>query len=187
MTIAQVIRDRRAQRDYLDQPVTPATIDALIATAVWAPSGMNAQPWRFIVVDDRATLTQWAELAKAHLAADAATPAALRPALADPAFNIFYNAPVLVVICATTPDPMAKIDCCLAAQTFMLAAHEAGLATCWIGLAQPWLDSPAGRERLGFGDEAHPVAPLLLGWPAERPPAPDRRPARIDYVVNPQA
>jgi nitroreductase len=54
---------------------------------------------------------------------------------AIPDFHIFYNAPVLIVIVATLPDPMVAQGCCLAAQSLMLSAHARGLETCCIGFA----------------------------------------------------
>uniref|UniRef100_B0T0M8 Nitroreductase n=1 Tax=Caulobacter sp. (strain K31) TaxID=366602 RepID=B0T0M8_CAUSK len=183
MTVTNAIRARRAHRDYLDKPVARSQVAALIETATWAPSGMNAQPWRFVVVDDPGALAALAAQAKARLlAAGDAAPAVLSEMLARPEFHIFYNAPVLVVICATTTDDMAGKDCCLAAQTLMLAAHDEGLGTCWIGLAESWLSTPEGKRALGLDETDRPIAPLILGWPATAPDNPGRRPAKIDFV-----
>lgn len=44
MTIAQTIRTRHARRDYLDKPVNRAVIEDVIGAALWAPSGVTAQP-----------------------------------------------------------------------------------------------------------------------------------------------
>ncbi|HWL61826.1 MAG TPA: nitroreductase family protein [Steroidobacteraceae bacterium] len=69
-------------------------------------------------------------------------PPALRAMVSDGAFSMFYHAPVLVLVIATTAGEQAREDCCLAAQTFMLAARDRGLGTCWIGLARAWLNLP---------------------------------------------
>ena len=45
--------------------------------------------------------------------------------LNDPQFNIFYHAPVLLIVLARLDDAQAREDCCLAAQTLMLVAR------CW--------------------------------------------------------
>lgn len=89
--------------------------------------------------------------------------------VADPAFNIFYNAPVLVVVCATLPDPMVRHDCTLAAATLMLAAHAKGLGSCWIGFSEPWLALPATWRELGIPEGHMPVAPVILGYPPTIP------------------
>lgn len=62
-------------------------------------------------------------------------PAQERVTLSDPELNIFYQAPVLLIVLAKSNEPQARMNCCLAAHTLMLAAGEATLGTCWIGLA----------------------------------------------------
>ena len=66
--------------------------------------------------------------------------------LSDPAANIFHNAGTLVIICAKMNGIQPAEDCSLAAQNLMLAAHAAGLGTCPIGLARPWLNPPQVRR-----------------------------------------
>jgi nitroreductase len=157
----------------------------VIAAAIQAPSGVNRQPWSFVAVTDRRLLERCSREAKAHLLASlSANPhlSAFREHLASPAFNIFYNAPALIVICATEPDPMAQQDCCLAAATLMLAAHGRGLGTCWIGFAQPWLNQSAGKAALGIPADHLPVAPIIIGRPRGETPAPPRREPAITWI-----
>lgn len=185
MDLLQAIRGRRAIRDYADKALTESAIRSLIDEAVWAPSGVNLQPWCFFVVDNPAALAAYSAEAKSLMLRQADKHLELpqlREMLASPEFNIFYNAPVLVVICATTPDEMALKDCCLAAQTLMLAAHAQGLGSCWIGFAEAWLNSPAGKAKLGIPAEYRPVAPIILGYP-KGPVAPaERRTPDIRHV-----
>ena len=49
-----VIFSRKSVRSYTDQAVTDAQIETLLRAAMAAPTGMNAQPWRFVVVRDQA-------------------------------------------------------------------------------------------------------------------------------------
>src|ERR1019366_10750989 len=95
--------------------------------------------------------------------------------LADPGFNIFHDAPILVIVCATSDEPQAAEDCCLAAQNLMLAAHAAGLGTCPIGFSRPWLRLPETQKELGIDAGYMPIFPVVVGHPAEHPPAPGRR------------
>ena len=139
MDVIDAIRGRRAVRDYAADEIGREQIAELIGTAVLAPSAMNRQPWSFTVVRDRARLQRWSSAAKAHaLAGLAGRPGLehLREALESSGFNIFYNAPALVVISATQQDEFTAADCALAAQTLMLAAYARGLGTCWIGFAR---------------------------------------------------
>jgi nitroreductase len=186
MDVVEAIHGRRAVRDYVEQTPPDSVIQSLIGEAVWAPSGVNLQPWSFFVVNDRATLASFSAEAKALMRAqsDAHPEAAhLRAALVSPQFNIFYNAPVLIVICSTTPDDMAEKDCCLAAQTLMLAAHAQGLGSCWIGFSEVWLGTAAGKARLGIPETFRPVAPIIVGYPKGPSPVTERRAPDIRFVT----
>lgn len=48
------MRARRATRHFLPEAVDRTLVERLLAAAQWAPSGFNAQPVRFLVVEDRA-------------------------------------------------------------------------------------------------------------------------------------
>jgi len=185
MDLLTAIHSRRAVRDYLDRPLTEEVVAALADAAVWAPSGINLQPWRFFLVEGRERLAAFSDKAKAHIVATAAEHpelTAVRGHLASPDFNIFYNAPALMLICATSPDEMALKDCCLAAENLMLAATALGIGSCWIGFSEAWLASDEGKAELGVPAGCRPVAPIILGYPASAPPAPPRRAADIRRV-----
>jgi nitroreductase len=61
--------------------------------------------------------------------------------LADPTLNLFYSAPVLILISGRKNALWKAEDCALAAQNIMLGAVASALGTCWIGLCQPFLDT----------------------------------------------
>jgi nitroreductase len=73
--------------------------------------------------------------------------------------------PALILISAKMDSPWAVADCALAAGNLMLSACAAELGTCWIGLAQEWLDTPEGKSMLGQPTKAVPVAPIIVGKP----------------------
>lgn len=186
MNVLEAIRGRRAVRDYADKVPPESVIRSLIGEAVWAPSGINLQPWCFFVVDDSTVLASYSAEAKALMLGQAEVHSELahmREMLASPEFNIFYNAPVLIVICATAPDEMALKDCCLAAQTLMLAAHAKGLGSCWIGLSEAWLNTPAGKTKLGIPAEYRIVAPIIVGYPKGFIAPRERRAPDIRHVA----
>ena len=161
-----------------------ATIQRLIEAAVLAPSAVNEQPWLFTVVRDRTLLARISAEAKAHALATepAGLPAHLHDHLTQPDFDILYHAPALILISASPPGRWAVEDCALAAENLMLVATAAGLGTCWIGFAQTWLGTQAGKEALGLPAECLPVAPIILGHPATTPPAVARRPAVVRWI-----
>ncbi|HNU72904.1 MAG TPA: nitroreductase [Thermodesulfobacteriota bacterium] len=58
----ETIRTRRSIRTFTAQPVDDDTIDTIIEMGTWAPSGLNNQPWKFVVIKERRLLEQLAEL-----------------------------------------------------------------------------------------------------------------------------
>ena len=175
MELQQAIYGRRSVRDYLNKPIPRETVESLLTDAVQAPNSMDRQAWSFVVIQGRKRLARYSRDALASL------PSELDPAVArivaNPAFDIFYNAPLLVVICATLPDPMVRHDCALAAATLMLAAHGQGVGSCWIGFSEPWLSLPATHRELGIPKDQVAVAPIILGYPAAASqPRPRKKP-----------
>ena len=81
--------------------------------------------------------------------------------LSDDSFQIFYHAPVLVLISGNASSQWMVEDCALAAQNLMLAAYAEGLGTCWIGAFDP----AAAREILGLPDGVEIVGMTPLGFP----------------------
>ncbi|HTQ09358.1 MAG TPA: nitroreductase family protein, partial [Fimbriimonadaceae bacterium] len=149
MEVSDAIRNRRAVREYVDQPVREETVRALIEAATLAPSAVNGQPWAFVVVQDRDLLKKISDRSKL-LMLHADYPAHISSMIADPAFNIFYNAGTLIVICAKPGGEHSDWDCCLAGENLMLAARDMGLGTCTIGLAWPALELSEIKSELGI-------------------------------------
>lgn len=185
MDVMEVIYGRRALRDFTSETVDQQTLQKLIGAAVQAPSAVNQQPWLFFVVRDRSLLARISREAKAHMLKT--TPAGLlshhfEELLSDPKFDIFYGAPVLILIASNSQSPWAVEDCSLAAQNLMLAAHAAGLGTCWIGFAQSWLGTPEGKAALNLPATCVPVAPVIVGHPKSAPLPVSRKDPEIRWI-----
>jgi nitroreductase len=183
--LMDAIQQRRAVRDYRQEPVSGAVLQQLIMAAIWAPSAMNGQPWHFSAVTDRVLLDKISERSKTWLLANEAPTGedtALRSMLQDQDSHILHHAPALIVIAAEGGKRWTAEECALVAQNLMLAAAELGLGTCWIGLAQDWLNSPDGRKMVGLKPTDQVVAPIVVGHPRTVPPPPSRRQANIVWI-----
>ncbi len=185
MDVIEAIYKRRAVRKFTEEPVDDKQIRQLIDAAVQAPSAVNQQPWSFCVVRDRALLARISSEAKQHMLRT--SPAGLvshhfQELLGDPGFDIFYHAPVLIVISAVAQDPWIIEDCSLAAENLMLAARALGLGTCWIGFAQAWLGTPEGKGALNLPSTHVPVAPIIVGHPESMPPPVARKEPDIRFI-----
>jgi nitroreductase len=172
MDLTTAIYQRRAVRDYTDAHVDNSTIDELLNAAVQAPSSLNQQPWAFGVFQGKERLKVYSDRAKAHYLAKILPPFGNHErgdTLTEPSFNIFYNANTLIVIYAFADRLNAAEDCCLAAQTLMLAAHGMGLGTCPIGIARPWLNIAEVKNELEIPTDLTAAFSLTLGQPAGQP------------------
>lgn len=185
MDVDDAIAGRRAVRQYTREPVARELILHLIDAAIHAPSAVNQQPWTFTVIQDQAVLERVSDEAKRHLLASIGGEEAaggFRAQLGDPRFHIFYHAPALILIAASAAGPWIVEDCALAAQNLMLAAHGAGLGSCWIGFAQGYLGSPEGKRALGLPEAWVPVAPIIVGHAAAPAPAVPRKAPEIRWI-----
>lgn len=185
MDLAEAIADRRSVREYTGAAVDEATIRHLIDAAIAAPNAMNQQPWSFTVVRDQAVLEQISREAKTHMLAS--IPACektdhFRANLSNPAFHIFYHAPVLILISGIGASAWLVEDCALAAENLMLAAYGAGLGSCWIGFAQSYLGTAEGKNLLGLPAAWTPVAPIIVGRPKAAPAPVARNAPEIRWV-----
>ncbi|HVY83230.1 MAG TPA: nitroreductase family protein [Steroidobacteraceae bacterium] len=189
MDITAAISGRRSTREYTEQTLDEQTIRLLIHAATLAPSAVNQQPWTFTVVQSQDVLDRLSRDAKAHMLATMSADLGggghaehFRSILSDPAFQIFYHAPALILISGNAAGSWITEDCALAAENLMLMAHALGLGTCWIGFAQNYLNTLAGKRQLGLPESWVPVAPLIVGFPKTSPPAVPRKDPEIRWV-----
>lgn len=159
MDLMEAIKKRRSVRKYKDTPVDRKTILKLLEAAVWAPSGGNAQNWRFVVVTDP-------EVKK-------------KIKMVSP--GLLGNPPVVVVIAQDVAkaremggkmgvDSLVKMDSAMAAQNLMLAARAEGLGTCVIASFHP----DAVRRLLRMPEEFVPQLLISVGVPDQDPAPPPR-------------
>ena len=156
-----VIFSRKSVRSYTDQPVSDEQVETMLRAAMAAPTGMNVQPWRFVVVRDQA----------------------VKEKLAGPRGGMIAQAPVVFVICGETtlmrkpfgqPDAEAvevengnwTQDCSAATENLLLAAEALGLGAVWTA-AHPYADrvNPI-REALGLPENVTPLCVVPCGYPA---------------------
>jgi nitroreductase len=194
----EVLYRRRAVRSYKPDVIDGERLQRLLDAAVHAPTARHQEPWQFVVVQNRELLKRISDRAKELARANAAHHGnVLKPPgapgdgvasqLADPDYNIFYDAGTLVIICARltpeffTPDSwpahsFVVADCWLAAENLMLAACADGLGTCCIGFAVPALNDPVIKAELGIPSAVEAFAPIIVGVPAVVTPLVPRKP-----------
>ncbi|MBC7264804.1 MAG: nitroreductase family protein [Chloroflexi bacterium] len=159
-SVLTLLKTRRSIRRYRPDPVPEEMLEQILEAGRWAPSAGNRQPWAFIVVRDEAVRRQVAQYAGV---------AVIRWAHAA-------EAPLLIVLCGDRSNPAYRQflheDVGLAGGQMMLQAKSLGLGTCWIG----GLDRKAIAAVLKVPDHMEIIGLLTVGFPAEDPPPPPRKP-----------
>ena len=184
----ELLKTRRSVRNYQDKGVSLDLLMEIIQDACLAPSSGNRQTWRFIVINDRDTIERLSEESRTNLVADLdKNPTSYvkryEAALRNPEFNVFYNAPSLVIICGDKHSHSLEVDCALAASYFMLSAAARGLGTCWVDLGSRIYD-PKLLEEIGLTDDLAIVAPIIIGYPKVIPAIPHRNEPTILKAIS---
>lgn len=171
--VLKAIYQRRSVINYCQDPVPDDIINEIIRAGTFAPSAMNTQPWRFVVIRNREMMDKLSDKAKElwiDQSKNMQSPDLQRlvDMVSSPNFNLFYNAPLLIMIFADPRGFMPQVDCALAAENMMLAAWSLGIGSCWIGLAQPLERVEGIMKELGVPERHRLIAALIFGFSAER-------------------
>lgn len=163
----EVIRRRYSCRAFTGEPPGDEPLRAVAEAALAAPSAMNRQLWRVIVVKDRALIADMEAEGLRRLAAEPDQSAFER--IQSRGGRLFYNAPCLLVIPVDRREygDSAVFDCGIITQTVALAAASLGIDSCICGLAgQAFAGERAEefRRRLGFPEGFTHGMTVLLGY-----------------------
>jgi nitroreductase len=170
-----LISNRQSDRGYTSQPIEKEKIEKILEAARLSPSACNAQPWKFIVVDDQGIKNKLADTTSSKVLG----------------INHFTKqAPVHIVIVMEGANFTSNfgslvkrkhfplIDIGIAAEHICLAATAEGLGSCMIG----WFDEPAVKKLLNIPKDRRPVLIITLGYPTKTEIREKRRKNLIDVV-----
>ena len=187
--IIEIIKTRRSVREYKEDAIPDEDIEFLIDCARFAPTGFNAQPWKFMVVKNKDTKREISERGKKTLLPMIEPVKDKSQKMEDfisflktEGTDLFYDAPVLVIILGNENAMTTDNDCSMAAQTMMLAAHSKGIGSCWIGAAQPALMDEGFLKELGVPDGYKVVAPLIFGYPKGETEMPEKNEPEVIWL-----
>ncbi len=115
-----LILGRRSIRVYSPGEVSEPALTKLLEAAMAAPSAMTKDPWRFVLVRDKQTLSKLAAL--------------------HPGAAMLSAAAMAIVVCGDLDAAFERQisyllqDCSAAIENLLLAAHAQGLGACWVGI-----------------------------------------------------
>jgi nitroreductase/ferredoxin len=196
----KVILSRRSVRLYRKEQVPAFMVKRILEAGRFAPSAGNCQPWKFVVLRDPLiiqglTRTTVDVCGKLKSVIDYRRPGFkwLRPfskalirirhndlhpvpfgamsLIADGRLGLWHGAPTVILVFkdvrgASSPD----LDCGIAGQNMVLAAHSMGLGTCWVGFAKlAFQYSRKWTKRLDIHYPYEFMTSLSVGWPKGEP------------------
>ncbi len=153
------VLSRRSIRAYTAEPVTDEQVERLLRAAMAAPSAGNQQPWRFVVVTDRATLRR--DPFRASLRRACSSTRRWPSSCAGSSEGLRW------------PQYWVQ-DCSAAVENILIEAVLLGLGAVWLGV-HPLDERVLGLRRLlGIPDDVIPFAVVPVGHPAESKEPADR-------------
>jgi nitroreductase/NAD-dependent dihydropyrimidine dehydrogenase PreA subunit len=189
----RAVFNRRSVRNFKDKPVPESFITRVLEAGRFAPSGGNCQPWKFIVVTNKALIEEMNNAIHTVLnmiyttytnddAVKFLVPsyeASPNPGMYDPRIAlggygaiarkygpVFLNAPAVILIAG---DERAiggvDINIGVCGQNMNLVANSLGIRACWVGFTQVINLVPPLLDKLGVHDPWKICTSMVLGYP----------------------
>lgn len=147
--VLENIHARKSVRQFTDEPVSQEHIETMLKAAMAAPTAVNYQPWRFVVITERARLDAMAEVL--------------------PYAKMLKQAPLAIVVCGETTwfegreNTYWQQDCSAATQNILLAAEALGLGAVWTGVYPNMELARPLAEFLGLPGTVQPLCCIPIG------------------------
>lgn len=154
MDTIDAILTRSSVREYTEDPIPDDALETILKAGTAGPSAVNARPWSFLVVRDREKLIQMADAN--GRSAEPLKKAALGILVCGDLERAFSRAPDYWII-----------DCTIAAQNMILAAHSLGIGSVWLGTWPQEEKVAAQKVLFALPDRIVPHSLLAFGYSAE--------------------
>lgn len=188
--VLEVIRNRKSIRKYKPEVPSREQIRLLIEAARWAPSGENAQPWRFIVVEDKEKIKAIGRVAgmadRRQFSAEFASgeieerlnkikdpkkrQMVIEKLTGGQVSSFLEHAPLVIMVCGKKDVWDLPYDVSAAIQNLLIMAAAMGLGTCWV--ESPVMDERDERqikEMLQIPRNIKVLTAVSVGTPDENP------------------
>ena len=191
MEFKNVVMQRRSIRAYTEEKVSREDLQYILDMGMQAPSGVNFQPWYFVVIQSREQMERLLAVmdgVSTALNDNLRTRFAKNPEVAEESLGfirLLGNAPVCILAFRhkqqyTKSDETIVQSISAAMENILLAAVDRGLGGCWMTAPIETGDGAALRDAFAPG-KGDLVAMLTIGHPARIPTAPARKEGR--YVI----
>ena len=181
--VIKAIAGRRSHRTYLPEQLKEEHLTAILKAGSFAPSGMNAQPWRFTVVSKKALLDKLNDACKKVMLASGIE--RLIASAKNPDSSAFYAAPALIIVSADKSAVTPVEDCAIALGYMFVAAESLGIGSCWINAVKGALEAPEGKalkSELQIPDSFKVYCCGAFGYKSAKPSAAPRKEGIISIL-----
>ncbi len=186
--VLDAIKKRRSVRAYKSDKIAGDILSTIIEAGNQAPSGMNSQPWRFVVVEEMGLHKKLLETAvpnakKLMEPLKESNPERYQlimkryEELEDP---IYYSAPAIIFVIGV--GTYADLSCPLACQNMMLAAYSLGIGSCWVQFGSLVSGNEEIVQALELKEGEKIFGPVILGYPEGVTEPPEKKPPVIKWI-----
>jgi nitroreductase len=187
-TVIDAINKRRSIRAYETKPVPRDLVNVVIAAGNEAPSAMNSQPWRFVVVEDSAAkrkllsaaLPQARKITELVKDVDPERYESIKKRYAELPDPVYYSAPTVIFVIGN--GRYKDHSCPLACENMMLAAYSLGLGSCWVGFGAMVTEDAEVRSLLNLQEGDSIYGPILLGYPKGETNRPMKKEPNVKWL-----
>lgn len=171
--VVQLIVTRRSVRNYQTHPVEPNLLDALLETALYAPTGGNHQYTRFLAVTNLRILEEINDIVRDEFAGRELDPNSYQNKTVIKAkkegYNCMYHAPVLIIAVAPINHGNSMADSANALENIQLAATALQLGACWINQLHWLTENERMRSylyKIGMMETESVFGSVAVGYPS---------------------
>lgn len=178
--VINAIKSRRSVRSYKSGVLSREIFQAIIEAGCYAPTGHNAQPWHFSVIQDRALLEEINAKTKQVMCG---VPVDwIQDVGRNPAADITHRAPALILISCKKGAISGPTDCTAAMENMMIAAESLGVGSCWMGFVNFLFGDAGIMKKLGVPEGYEPQQAAAFGYPDGKKEAPGRDLDVVTYI-----
>ena len=180
----KTIAARYSCRAYQSKPISDEDLKAIADAAIAAPSAVNRQGWRVIVVKNKGLMDEM-EAEGMRIITAMEDKASYNKIMARGG-TVFYNAPCMIMVPIDSESKqISLLDCGILCENVALAATSLGLGSLICGMAGMPISGPKGdyfREKFAFPEGYEFGIAVLLGYPAKEtaPHKPDS--SKITFI-----
>ena len=124
METIDIIHKRRSIRKFKNSPILDTDIKTILSAGMTAPSAMNKQPWRFIIITDENIKKEITKISKYA--------------------QMVVESPLSILVCADKEESFGdywKIDCSACIQNMLLSSCALNIGSVWTGIDNERLES----------------------------------------------